>query len=80
MSESELPEFAQRMIEGMRQSVRQKWYEAGTMFFARAVINKDVAIACGEAGFSEAAVFFRNKAAWLVAQGLVCFAEKAKHE
>lgn len=80
MSDSELPEFAQRMIKGMRQSVRQKWYEAGTTFFARAILNKDVAIACGEAGFSEAMVFFRNKAAWLLAQGLACFAERAKYE
>jgi hypothetical protein len=42
--------------------------------------TKDIAIACGEAGFSEAMIFFRNKAVWLLAQGLACFAEKAKYE
>lgn len=73
-----IPALYQGIIDGMRQATRQKWYEAGTAFFARAMVNKDVAIACGEAGFSEAMVFFCNKAAWLPAQGLACFAESAK--
>lgn len=49
--------------------------EAAMVFFARSIINKDVAVACGEAGFSEAMAFHRNKAAWLLAQALGCLAE-----
>lgn len=77
---TELPTFAQRMIDSMRQSIREKWYEAAMTFFARAIINKDVAIVCGEAGFSEAMVFHRNKAVWLLAQALGCLAKSAEFE
>jgi len=73
-----LPAFARGMIDGMRQATKQKWTEAATTFFARAMINKDVAIACGEAGFSEAMIFHRNKAAWLLAQAIACVAQGQK--
>lgn len=48
-----LPAFAHRVIKGMRQATKQKWMECAATFFARAIINKYVSIACGEAGFSE---------------------------
>jgi hypothetical protein len=73
-----LPAFVRGMIDGTRQATKQKWMEAAASFFARAIINKDVAIACGEAGFSEAMVFHRNKAAWLLAQSLGCVAQSQK--
>jgi len=82
MSEPEdivaVPPVMQGFIEGMRQAAKQKWIEAATTFSARAMINKDVAIACGEAGFSEAMVYYRNKAAWLLAQALNCMAQSVR--
>lgn len=73
-----IPAFARGIVEGMRQATKQKWIEAATAFFARAIINKNVAVACGEAGFSESMVFHRNKAAWLLAQALNCLAQSMK--
>lgn len=73
-----LPPFAQGVIAGMKQAIRDKWTEAAMTFFARAIINKNVAVACGEAGFSEAMVSYRNKAAWLLAQALGCLAQSTK--
>lgn len=73
-----IPPILQGFIEGMRQATKQKWIEAATTFFARAIINKDVAIICGEAGFSEAMVYHRNKAAWLLAQALNCMAQSIR--
>jgi hypothetical protein len=72
---TEIPPFAQGVIDGMRHAIRQKWAEAAMTFFARAIISKNVAVACGEAGFSEAMVFHRNKTAWLLAQALGCIAK-----
>lgn len=68
-----LPAFAQGMIDGMRQAVRQKWYEAVTAYFARAIINHEVAQACQCAGFHDANVYFAQKAIWLLAQGVDCY-------
>ena len=76
----ELPPFVQGILAGMRHAIRQKWTEAAMTFFARAIINKDVAVACGEAGFSEAMVYHRNKAAWLLAQTMGCLAKSAQFE
>jgi hypothetical protein len=73
-----IPPFMQGVMAGMRQAIRQKWNEAAMTFFARAIINKDVAVACGEAGFSEAMIFHRNKAAWLLAQAMECLAHSAR--
>jgi hypothetical protein len=73
-----IPAFARGCIEGMRQAAKQKWIEAAMTFFARAIINKDVAVACGEAGFSESMIFHRNKAAWLLAQALNCLAQSMR--
>lgn len=75
-----LPPFAQGVIDGMRHAIQQKWTEAAMMFFARAIINKDVAVACGIAGFSESMVYHRNKAAWLLAQALGCLAKSAEYK
>lgn len=74
-----IPAFAQGVIDGMRQAIRQKWYEAAMTFLARAVINKDVAVTCGEAGFDEAMIFHRNKAAWLLAQALGCLGKAGQY-
>lgn len=76
--EANLPPFAQGVIAGMRQAIRDKWTEAAMTFFARGIINKNVAVACGEAGFSESMVYHRNKAAWLLAQALHCIAQSTK--
>lgn len=84
MSEPEditgLPAFARGMIDGIRQATKQKWFEAAATFFIRALINKDVVMACENAGFDEAAVFFRAKTVWLVAESLKCMAEVSELE
>jgi hypothetical protein len=70
-----IPPLVQGAIDGMRHAIRQKWTEVAMTFFVRAIINTNVAVACDEAGFSEAMVFHRNKAAWLLAQALGCIAK-----
>lgn len=67
------PAFAQGVIDGMRQATRQKWYEAVTTYFARAIINHEVAQACRTAGFHDASVYFAQKAIWCLAQGVDCY-------
>lgn len=78
MSEEELPAFARRMISSMQQSIRQKWYEAVTTYFARAIINHEVAQACRAAGFHDANIYFTQKAVWLLAQGIDCYGKMLK--
>jgi hypothetical protein len=77
MSEPEdivaLPPFFQGVIDGMKQAIRQKWYEATTTYLARAVINHRVAVECRTAGFHDAGAYFTQKSIWLLAQGVDCY-------
>lgn len=75
MNEDELPAFAQRAIEGMRQAVRQKWFEAAHGFLCRAVTNYQAGNACREAGFTDAAAYFATRSAYYIAQGLYCLGQ-----
>jgi hypothetical protein len=73
-----LPPFFQGVIDGMRQATREKWYEAVSTYFARAIINNEVALACRAAGFNDASVYFAQKAIWLLAQGVDCYGKMLK--
>jgi hypothetical protein len=82
MSEPEdivaLPPFIQGMIEGMKQGVREKWYEAVSTYFARAIVNHQVAVNCQMAGFDDASAHFAQKSIWLLAQGVDCYGKMLK--
>lgn len=67
-----LPVFAQRMINGLRQATSQKWYEAAITFFSRALINRAVSIECQIAGFDGAQVHFEQRALYFMAEGFRC--------
>lgn len=62
------------IVEGLLQSVRQKWIENASVFLYRAEINATVARECTAAGFSDAADHFSAKTIWLLAQAFECFA------
>lgn len=61
---NKLPSFAQGIIEGMRAATKQKWLEAATAFFARAVINLETAKACQLSGALDASDYFAKKTIW----------------
>lgn len=69
------PQFRSAIV-ALQDATRQKWFEAATTFFCRAILNRAVAIECQIAGFTEAAHFFEAKAVWLVAQGIYCSAKQ----
>lgn len=71
----ELPPFAQRVIEGMRQAIRAKWHEAAMAFLLRTVTNYQTAEACKEAGFTDAAIHFAKRSVYYLAQGIYCLAQ-----
>lgn len=73
-----IPTVYRGFVDGMRQTTRQKWHEAVTIYFARAIINHEVALACRAAGFHDASVYFTQKAIWLLAQGVDCYGKMLK--
>lgn len=73
-----IPAVYRGFVDGMRQAIKQKWYEAVTTYFARAIINSEVALACRDAGFHDASVYFTQKAIWLLAQGVDCYRKMLK--
>lgn len=70
-----IPAIAKGFIDGMREAIRNKWYEAATGCFLRAVTNYQTAEACKEAGFTDAAVHFANRSVYYLAQGCYCLAQ-----
>lgn len=73
-----IPAVYRGFVEGMRQATKQKWREAVTAYFARAIINNEVALACQAAGFHDASVYFAQKSIWLLAQGVDCYGKMLK--
>lgn len=70
-----LPPFARGVIQGMRAAIRDKWHEAATGFFLRAVTNYQTGEACKEAGFTNAAIHFASRSVYYLAQGLYCLGQ-----
>ena len=73
-----LPPFFQGVIDGMKHAIKEKWYEAVTTYFARAIINHQVSVECQTAGFNDASVYFAQKSIWLLAQGIDCYGKMLK--
>lgn len=72
---AEVPLEFRSMIISMANAARQKWFEASTAYFSRAIVNRAVSIECQIAGFTEAQKHFEQRAVWLVAQGIYCSAK-----
>lgn len=70
---SGVPPELRSAIIGMQNAVRQKWHEAATTYFARAVINSHVARQCENAGLADAQCYFTQKAIWMLAEGVWCY-------
>lgn len=73
-----IPAFAQGFMDGMRQAVRQRWYEAAMAFFSRAIINRAVSVECQVAGFNEARYHFEQRAHYFIAEGFRCLSNAGK--
>lgn len=71
-----LPPFARGFIQGMRAAVRDKWHEAATGFFLRAVTNYQTGEACRDAGFTDASIHFASRSVYYLAQGLYCLGQR----
>lgn len=71
-----VPPELRSAVVSLQMATRQKWFEAATTYFSRAILNRGVTIECQIAGFNDAAGYFAQKAIWLVAQGVYCSAKQ----